>query len=455
MTLYPITDDKTMYSVHQAVIGSELNITQHEMNSLKVVLDRMTELLPHSDHSNRLKSNYKTQIDVTSVEDIVSWKLVNHNSLLSGEDYIPMQDVPTVWKMEMESMMNKATQYLNAMDDTPHVYKRIVNAYWRLDPMNAILYIIDFESTIINDKSTPQVNRHRISFTRSIHELEISLPLAPVTSHVTIIICFTSQHTDRLRHFMMRLEATLDHDQRIDLVGVLMKSVSEKQKQRKAQSVVDAKSIFSLYQSKYESASFTIIETQALLSRSHAISIVLHECKPSQILFLADLDLSFNEAFLERCRSLPLQSQQVYFPIIFSERDPSFLASINHTLMEGTVSHHTGHWLVESYHTACIYAGDLLATSTSSDMKGIQNEVNILEVYQSLLDKGYEVIRGPDRQLKMVYNDQRTCESDMVGYTVDDEPCNDNSDSLETEYLQTQLSALLFDHEGENSAIKY
>ena len=455
LTLYPITDAKMMYNVHQSVVGKELNATQHEMHSLKWALDRMTELLPHSDRG--LKSSYRQHVDVTSTDDIVSWKLVNHDLLLSDEENTPTREVPGVWQLELQAMMDKAVQYLNVKDDSQHIYKRIVNTYWRVDPLSAIHYIVDFESSKpdqAKDSSASQMTRHRITFSRSLNPPETSRLQSSVSVHVTIIVCFTGKHTERLQQFMRRLETVLDHDQRLNLVAVQMKSATEKQKPRRSQNVVDAKSILSLYRTKYQSASFSVLESPALLSRSHAIAMVLRDSRPSDLLFLADLDFAFDEGFLDRCRNLPLQGQQVYFPIIFSEADPSLLASLNHSLMEGSVSQHSGHWLVTLYDAACVYAADLLTINTQSDLKGMLNEVDMVEVYRVLLGKAYAVIRAPDKQLKRIYNAERTCNLDLVGLTHD-ESCRVKGDSQEQAYLKTQLSALLFDHEGENSQNKY
>ena len=455
LTLYPISDAKMMYNVHQSVVSRELNTTQHEMHSLKWALDRMTELLPHSDRG--FKSSYRQRVDVTSVNDIVSWKLVNHDLLLSDEQNTPTREVPGVWRLELEAMMDKAVQYLNVREDSHYLYKRILNTYWRVDPLSGIHYIIDFETSKpdqTEDDSTSQMARHRITFSRSLNAPEASRLQSLVSSHVTIIVCFTSTHMERLQQFMRRLESVLDNDQRLNLVAVQMKSAAEKQKLRRSQTVVDAKSILSLYRTQYQSASFSVLESPALLSRSHGIAMVLRESRPSDLLFLADLDFAFDEGFLDRCRNLPLQGQQVYFPIVFSEADPSLLASLNHSLMEGSVSRHSGHWLVTSYDAACTYAADLLTINTQSELKGMLNEVDMVQVYEVLLGKEYEVMRAPDKQLRRIYNAERTCDLDLVGLTHD-ESCKVKGDSQEQAYLRTQLSALLFDHEGENSQNKY
>ena len=452
LTLSPVPDSRTMYSIHQAVVGLRLNSTHHQIHSLKKALDRMTELLPHSLD----QPTQREETEVLSTDDVVSWRLVGHGGLLSDEEYTPTRDVPGVWRTEMESMAEKALQYISTREDVQLEYKKVVNAYWRVEPLTAINYIVGFETSfpqVANGK--PLSNHYRIMFTRPLNPPEISHTHPLVTSHVTVAVCFTSAHTDKLQQFLTRLSPTLDRGQKVNLMAIQMRSVSEKQKPGRTQSTtVDAKSLFSLYRSKYQSSSFSLLESPALLSRSHAIAIVLRDSRPSDLLFLADLDLQFEEGFLERCRNLPLQGQQVYFPIVFSLRDPSLLASLNHSLIEGSVNHHTGHWMVGSYSIACLYAGDLLSLSGLPEMKGMMNEVDMEEVYSALLGRGYEVLRAPDKQLKRVYSQERSCDLDLVGLNWG-ESCGERVESDEPLYLRTHLSALLFDHEGENSDNKY
>jgi len=182
------------------------------------------------------------------------------------------------------------------------------------------------------------------------------------------------------------LEKVLEHDQRINLFVVQMRSAAEKQKLRKI-TVMDPKSIISLYETKYTKASFKVLDSPSLLSRAHGTSLVMKELRPSEILFLADLDLEFDVGFVERCRNYPLQGQQVYFPVMFAKINPSVLSYMNHTMLENTISQHSGYWLIHSYSVACVYAADLFATTSQTGFKGIPNEVDTIEVYNSLMEK--------------------------------------------------------------------
>ena len=448
LTIYPVSDVKMMYTIHQFVVSRLLNATHHEMQKLKWSLDRMNELLPRSHHDHH-QATYGHNTKVVSTNDIVSWKLINHNSLMSDEENLPTRDIPEIWSSELETMMNKAVQYLDAWADAKQIlYKKIVNAYWRVDPMVGIHYIIDFEANKRDQDGITQPNRHRVTFKRPLNVPEMS-SLQPTTSqYVTIAVCMTSEHISKLQEFMRRLEAVLDYDQRVSLLVVQMKSASEKQNPKRTTSVIDPRSILSLYKSKYHLAYFTVIDSPALISRSHSVSILLHQLRPGEILFLADLDLDFDENFINHCRNIPLQGQQAYFPIVFAQNSPSLLALFNHSLLEHSVSSHSGHWLVDSYSTACIYAADLLAASTQqSELKGIPNEVDMQKVFKALLERKYGIIRSPDKHLKQTFTLEKSCSLNFIGLTYDS--CDETMETYGTHYLQTQLSELLFDHEGE------
>ena len=452
--MYPVTDPKVMYHIHQFVLGSILNETQHELHALKVAVDRMSELLPQADL--RLHREAKPHGSVASKDDIVAWKLLNHNLIMSGEEHSPALKMTTPLKNEINLLMEKSMEHLNSWAEDEYAFKRIVNAYWKVDPFSGVDYIIDFEvkraDADPSDFTTPP-KCYRVTLTRPLNPPEVS-PVQPYPSdrYVNIAVFLTSSHLEQFQGFMKRLEEVLKHDQRVNLQVVQMRSPGEKQKLRKSSDVMEPKSILSLYETKYPKAGFRVIDSPNQLSRAHGISLVMRESRPSELLFLADLDLEFDTSFIERCRNYPLQGQQAYFPILFTKTNPSVLHYMNHTMLENAVSHHSGHWLVHSYSIACIYAADILVT-TSHGFKGIPNDVEMTDVLKGLIDKGYEVIRPTDKGLKRTYT-WRNCDLDLYGESHD--PCELVLDQpYESLYIETQLSVLLSNHEGEHSETKF
>lgn len=453
LTVYPVSDPKLMYLIHQFVVSRILNETQHELNQLKAAVDLMTEILPQSEFQSH--KNFELEEEVNSKDEVPFWKLINHDLLMSDEENSPVMEVSTPWKDEINLLVRKAVDYLNNLEgEEPYTFRKVVNAYWKVNPSVGIDYIIDFEATRPSDNPLLPSKRFRMDVRRDLNPPDVS-PVQPYPSdkYVNIAVFLTSEQTSQFHAFMKMLDGVLHHDQRINLLVVMMKTASERQKPRKTSNTLDPKSVLSLYETKYPKAEFKVIDTSNLLSRAHGVSLVLRECRPSEIVFIADLDLEIDNSFVQRCRNFPIQGQQVYFPIMFAKANPTLLSDMGHTMLEGTISPHSGYWLVHSYSTACIHAADILAAISHSGFKGIPTEVGMMTVFDGLVAKKYEIIRATDKGLKRAYSAKRTCDLDLHGEIHD--PCTEEADSYTSLYMRTQLSELLFDHEGEYSDVKF
>ena len=441
LTVYPVSDPKLMYAVHQLMVGERLNASYYHLQQIKASLDLMDDLLPQADiHTHQVKQ----EASITR-EDIVTWKLVSNNLLMSEEERAPSVKIPSVWKHEFNSLIDKCKDYLSTWEEGSYTFKRIVNAYFRVVPATGVDYIIDFEGKEgkTEDEFSLAAKHFRVSLSRRLNSLEVNPALMKAAGvelkHVTVAVVMTTEYIEQFQGFMSRLEKLLDYDQKIDLLLVNMKS--KKRGKEKSSSV---RSTLSHYETKYPQTTFTVLDSPTIVSREHGVSLVIRELRPSDIVFLADLDIEFDIGFLERCRSLPLQGQQAYFPIPFSEANPSLLREINHEKMEDAISEHSGHWLTESKSVACLYAADVLVAAQQARGKGIPNSIAMGDVYQTLVGKGYEVIRATDKGLRLKYDGGRECKGRLVGEGEDE--CSDG-DYVDL-YSRTQLSALFFDHEG-------
>ena len=438
LTIYPVQDPKLMYNIHQLVVSQRLNDSQHFAQELKRTANQMTALLPRSEHTQ--VEDYREMVEMRT--DIVSWNLINHKKLMSADSDDPATLVPALWRQELDTISNRAMEYLSASrEDQQLVLNRIVNAYWRHHPLKGMEYVVDFET-----KSPPPqkgessiVNRYCAHLSRSYGPTEVS-PLqqqAKDSRRVTVALVMTGDQVDILQTFLKELSLVLDVDQKVDLIVVKMRTEREKQRA----SEVDLDAVLQPYETQYSRASFKVIHSPYVLSRPHGLAMVLHEVKPTDILFMADLYLTFNASFMKRCRHLPLQGQQAYYPIPFAVE--------SNTNTEKAVSSASGHWLVKSRGTACAYAADVLS-SMQTDGKGISKEVDPELLYKRLLEKDYEVIRSVDRDLWRLGS---VCESRMIG---DEAPCDPAAEFSYGELMdRTLLSELLFDHEGKHTKNKF
>lgn len=447
LTVYPVSDPKLMYAIHQLMVAEKLNSSHHQLQQIKSSLDLMDDLLPQVDIHAR-KENQQASM---TREDIVTWKLVSNNFLLSEEENAPVVKTPALWRNEFDSLIDKCKDYLSTWEEGSYTFKRIVNAYFRVIPRTGIDYIIDFEGKEVNSEDEFSTSKHfRVTLSRQLNSLEVNPVLMKATGvnskHITIAVVMTMEHLEQFKSFMARLEKLLEFDQKIDLFIVNMKMKSKQGGKEKSTFVMDVRSSLDLYKTKYPKASFNVMDSPNLLSREHGISLVIRELRPNDIVFLADLELELDPGFLERCRSIPLQGQQVYFPIVFSKTEPSLLRETNHEMWEDAISPHSGEWLILSNSFACLYAADILAAAQQTGTKGIPNSIATGDVYRTLVEKGYEVIRATDRGLRWRYDGGRECKGQLTG-KGEGEYGSDIRDYSEL-YSRMQLSALLFDHEA-------
>ena len=449
LTIYPVIDSKLMYNIHQQVVTWRLNESRYLVQELKQMVDRMASLLPQS-----FPKYSRSNSDVVKTrQDITSWQLINHNVLMSKDNDNPAMKVPPFWKTQLEVLTKRSIDYLKFsafQDDNQLAFNPIVNAYWKHNPLSGIEYIIDIETKSMSSnkekESNSPISQYRVSLSQPFNAPEVGPILSQFmeSKQVTIALVITDDQEKAFKKFMKGLEGVLKQDQHLDLVVVKMRSKNDhsQQKPKRAGSSLD--SILRPYETQYLRTSFRVIDSNYLLSRSHGLALVLKELRPTDILFHADLYLKFNASFLERCRNLPLQGQQVYYPIPFTVSDPAAIYKGNKS-NPISLSSHWGHWLVKSSSMSCIYAADVLSTIQKPESKGIPKEVDSKELYKNLIEKGYEVIRSPDSGVWKWQPEKSDCELDFVGEKV--EPCT-HKETYNKLRIRTELSELLFDHEG-------
>ena len=451
LTVFPVEDSKLMYNIHQLVVGSRLNASQHFAQELKQTADQMTSFLPHSENA------YARSVTdmVKSREDIAAWQLINHNRLMERDSENPARKVPGFWKNELDSLTSRIMGYLMSLSDNKQlVFSRVVNAYWRLHPLTGMQYIIDFEAkseAAKGEQTAAPLLRYSAHLSRAYSPPELSpvQPQVKSSKRVTIAIVMTAEQESELQIFMKKLEQVLNEDQRLDLIVVKMRTEKDRQGSKKSDSGLET--ILHSYETRYSKASFRLVSSPYMVSRAYGLALVLHEVKPTDILFLSDLYLAFNASFVDRCRNIPLQGQQVYYPIIFATSASEATTSDS---TDSSIIFQSGHWLVKSHGVACLYAADVLSTQQAGG-KGIPNEVDTDQLYQGLLEKEYEVVRSVDSGLwKRGAPENSACELDLVG--EEQEPCRTvHKCSFEKLQLSTQLSQMLFDHEGRHSEKKF
>lgn len=120
-----------------------------------------------------------------------------------------------------------------------------------------------------------------------------------------------------------------------------------------------------------------------------------------------DVDIEFNHEFLLRARLNTIQSKQVYYPIVFSEYDPSYLET-NEQVDASKRSHFTfnadsGYWRQFGFGIVSIYNSDLRRVG-GFDMSIVGWGKEDVDLYEKMIRSNLTVWRSVDPGLVHVFH---------------------------------------------------
>ncbi|KAG1650374.1 Chondroitin sulfate N-acetylgalactosaminyltransferase 1 [Nymphon striatum] len=178
-------------------------------------------------------------------------------------------------------------------------------------------------------------------------------------------------------------------------------------------------------------------------SRARGIQVGIDYWKKGDvIIFVCDVDILFTVDFLDRCRLNSIIGERVYFPILFSQYNPTIVYNVTGKIVninEITISKDFGFWRDIGYGMSCMFRSDFL------NIGGIDYESSTwggedVFLYRKFTKSKLEVIRSIDPGIMHSWHD-KTCFKDNLGPKYNS--CI-GSKAL-TEGSHIQLGHLLFD----------
>ena len=179
------------------------------------------------------------------------------------------------------------------------------------------------------------------------HEKELINIIVPITGR-------TVQLTNFLRDIS---NAVLKHKENIFLTVVIY----GKDPENKIKSTVKR---FSL---EHNFGNYDVLKKDAPFNRGRALhdGIMRWNGYNNVLLFLCDIDIKFNQPFLERCRKYTESGKTVYMPIVFSLYNPNIVFDpdeVRYANKALNISENTGTWRPLGYGMVCAYKMDYLKT---------------------------------------------------------------------------------------------
>ncbi|XP_046553957.1 chondroitin sulfate synthase 1-like isoform X1 [Haliotis rubra] len=438
VTLHPVKDPVYQYRIYNHIQSTIImNLHQKELRLVREVT--MMEQLLGLQKSNIVDNKLGilpslNKYPPKSEEEVLTWDFLkkpiySHNHLnpkrgmeasLSGA----LDDVV----MQVMQLVNKNARQRGRTID----FKEILYGYRRTNPLFGADYILDLLLIYRKHKGrkmTVPVRRHaylqqsfmNVLFTEEIPKYH---PRPSVGGQVINLFRQIAGGSDDQKaldkrketiHFIMPLAGRLKIFQRFmrNIEDVCFKSGenvrlhvvlfnSEKEDMALERSI----DLLQKYQRNYGGNNIEIIQANGAFNRGRGLELGASKCKSDALLYFIDVDIVLRKDALNRIRLNTKQGFQVYFPIVFSQFDPTTVCqddsqhcacpSPNNCLIKPYDFHHdTGYWRQFGFGIAAMYRSDMLSVGGFDlSIEGWGKED--VDLYTKFIESNITVFRSID-----------------------------------------------------------
>lgn len=417
ITLHPIKQPPYMYRMHSYFHGLQSqNLRYNSINLYREIMD-MENLLTDTKFfgNSDIQLQFNTSIlgmkpvvnkfipansEETLIWDFISESYYSASSLnpkrrLESFQRMAVNDVV----MEVMEIINKYSKQRGRIID----FKEILYGYVRENPLYGVDYILDMLLTYRKyrgKKMTVPVRRHaylqkafsQLEFKEAYSENSNLPHLNALKSYVNIIVPLYGR-LENFKRFLKNIESVCLHvDEKIRLAVVLFESDQDE--------VSESKMVFEDFARRYPSYDLQMIDATGPFSRAVALEMGSKVFSLNSLLFFVDVDIVLDFGVMDRIRLNTIKSQQVYFPVVFSEYDPEYLENDSEMPF---LSEERGYWRQFGYGIASIYHSDLRAIGGfDTSIQGWGKED--VDLYSKVVRSNLTVLRAADPGIVHIFH---------------------------------------------------
>ncbi|XP_063431679.1 chondroitin sulfate synthase 1-like [Mytilus trossulus] len=431
LTIHPVKDPQHQYiiqtyrhfshiqNLHQKELYLQREITQIEQN---LGILKPTDSITRQGMMPSL-TKYKPKVR----DEVLTWDFL-HKSIISDHNLNPKRNINTPLKHVLEDNINQVLQLMNTnlrQKGETIDFKDLWFGYCRINPLHGADYKLDLLVThckLKGEEMTNPVRKHvylhqtfrEVEFIEDLSTASSSIEYKASNSPFTFISLGQGRQSLEIIHFILPLagkvpvfkrfmenyeEVCLKNKEMTQLHIVVFNSESD------SSSVKSVIGMVRQYQKKYAGADIEVIFADGPFNRAKALDLGMSQLSENSLLFFIDVDILFNKDALLRIRYNTIKDVQVYYPIVFSQYNPSLVCSNSDscdTKWTKLTSDH-GYWRRMGYGMVSTYKRDLISVGgldTSIDGWGKED----VALNTKFVGSNLTIFRSIDPRLVHVYH---------------------------------------------------
>lgn len=347
-----------------------------------------------------------------------TWDFIYGHSLYSAKTGHEKNKVPKRITSAIEKIVTKVLDKINTDSREKGrsiEFRDLYYAYVNNDPANGNSYILDIllvYKKFHGKKMTVKVRRHVFArevllephHHRSQWIIDIPSPEPVVVpgdvinyfeeSGAPVITMLMAVAGDKKLSVLKRFLKDYEREVLLKMTPVRLVLVVFKETSQDTKMSDLVRNQVQFFDKEYPGCSITIIEKHGKFARGVGLTEGLNACQESDLVFVIDVDISFNARALENVRRFTVEGKSVYYPIVFSEfRDGG------------------GFWRTFGYGIMSGYKSDILFSGGyNTDIKGWGKED--VDLFDKLQQTKLLVYRAKDPNLIHKYH-KVTCSSSL------------------------------------------
>lgn len=427
ITMHPVKTPIHQYRVYNHFAGRKIMdfrqkelILQREINEMDQVLNEQKSKL---NNKYGFKPSVMTYLP-TSGKDIIGWEFISR-SISSHRNVNPRKGLSGYIQQSLDGVVSQTVDVINKNSrqrGRTIDFKEILYGYVQTDPLNGANYILDILLTYRKHKGklmTVPVRRHAYmhqTFTQTefIEDPSVSLPDNISSSHTPVFHQFRgnselSKNLKRLEetiHFIVPLAGKVKEFQRFMRIyeEICLKRKENAQMHivlfTKDSSDIEVENILRTvghYQKTYGGKYIEVIEAEGNFARASALDLGAKQCSKHDLLFCVDVDILLTVDSLNRIRLNTIEGTQVYYPIVFSQYNPSTICKNSPicAIDDFDFSSDMGYWRQFGYGIAAFYKSDLdRIGGYDTSIQGWGKED--VDLFQKVIESNLTIFRAVD-----------------------------------------------------------